>query len=226
MGRFARQFAGSGVDGRLHVARRAVDLAVEVELDRDDGAAQRADGGDLGDTGDLGEAPFEWRRQRRSHRLRIRPGSEATRRWSGSRSAGSARPAGSGRRRCPSGTARSASSEVADGTADEWLGDVHERSETHSGSAGGAFLELALAEQAGLGAAAARNHLAHRPCTGRSPASCRGSGTATAAGRRRSRCPLAGAVPSPCRVPSANGSAPSSAAMVVIMIGRNRSRQA
>ncbi len=64
------------------------------------------------------------------------------------------------------------------------------------------------------------------PCTGRSPASCTASAAATPAGRRRSRCRAAGAARSRSRCPSASGSPPSSAAIVVIMMGRKRSRQA
>ncbi len=60
----------------------------------------------------------------------------------------------------------------------------------------------------------------------RSPASCRASGTAKPAVRRRSRCPSAAAVPSRCRCRAPAAGRPSSAAIVVIMIGRKRRMQA
>ena len=41
-GRFGRKLAARRVDGRLHVARRRVDVAVQIELQRDAGRAERA----------------------------------------------------------------------------------------------------------------------------------------------------------------------------------------
>ena len=60
----------------------------------------------------------------------------------------------------------------------------------------------------------------------RRPASRRASETATPTGRRRPRCRAGAAAPSRCRCRWPSGSAPNSAAMVVIMIGRKRSMQA
>ncbi len=39
-GQVEGQVAGRGVDGRLHVARRAIHVAIEIELDSDRGAAR------------------------------------------------------------------------------------------------------------------------------------------------------------------------------------------
>ena len=68
------QLAAGGVDRRLHVARRAIDVAIEVELQRDRRGAERARRRDLGDPGDAAEAPLERRRHRRRHRLGARAG--------------------------------------------------------------------------------------------------------------------------------------------------------
>ena len=57
-----RQLGRRGGDGRLDVARGAVDVAVEVELERDVGRAERARRGDLGDPRDAAEAALERRR--------------------------------------------------------------------------------------------------------------------------------------------------------------------
>ena len=63
----ARQVGERGVDRGLHVARRAVDLAVEVELHRDAGRAERRHRGDLGHARDGAEIALERRRDRRRH---------------------------------------------------------------------------------------------------------------------------------------------------------------
>src|SRR5690606_9186048 len=67
-----RQQRRGGGDGRLHVLRRSVDVAVEVEKERDLRAAERARGGHLLQAGDGGELPLEWRRHRGGHGLRVR----------------------------------------------------------------------------------------------------------------------------------------------------------
>ena len=46
------QIAAGGVDGRLHVARGGVDVAVQIELQGDAGRSERAGRGHLGDRGD------------------------------------------------------------------------------------------------------------------------------------------------------------------------------
>ncbi len=65
-----RKLAAGSVDRRLDVARRGVDVAVEVELQGDVGRAERARGSHLGDAGDASELPLQRRRHRRGHRLR------------------------------------------------------------------------------------------------------------------------------------------------------------
>ena len=49
----------------------AVDVAAELELDRELGEAERARRGELGDAGNLRELLLERRRHRRRHGLRI-----------------------------------------------------------------------------------------------------------------------------------------------------------
>ena len=80
VGQVDGQIAGGGVDGRLHVARRAVHIAVQVELDGDRAAAQRADGGDFGHAGNLAQAPFQRRGQRGGDRGRVGAGQRRPRR--------------------------------------------------------------------------------------------------------------------------------------------------
>ena len=70
----ARQVGRRGVEGRLHVARGAVDAAVEIELDGDAGGAERARRGDLGDAGNFAEPALQRRRHRRRHHGRIGAG--------------------------------------------------------------------------------------------------------------------------------------------------------
>jgi hypothetical protein len=55
-----RQVAGGGVDGGLHVVRRALDRPVDIELDDDAGAANGADRGDLRHPGDLAQPALQW----------------------------------------------------------------------------------------------------------------------------------------------------------------------
>ena len=67
-----RELAGRGGDGRLDVARRAVDVARQIELQRDRRGAQEADGRHLGDPGDAAELALERRRDGGRHRLGAR----------------------------------------------------------------------------------------------------------------------------------------------------------
>ena len=69
-----RQQAGGGIDRLLHVLRRAVDVALEIELQRDQGRTDPAHRGHLGEAGQRGELLFERRRHRRGHRIRARSG--------------------------------------------------------------------------------------------------------------------------------------------------------
>ena len=77
VGRVARHARGQQaprrVDGRLHIARRAVDVAAQVELQRDAGAAQRAGGGDLAHPGNAPQRPLQRRGHRGRHGLGARP---------------------------------------------------------------------------------------------------------------------------------------------------------
>ena len=66
-----RQVGLRRIDGGLHVARGAVDVAVEIELHRDAGGAERTARGQLGDPRDLAEPALERRRDRRRHGLGV-----------------------------------------------------------------------------------------------------------------------------------------------------------
>ena len=65
-----RQLPAGGVDRRLHVVGRRVDVAVEVELDRDRGGAERGGRSHLRHAGDLRELSLQGLRNRGGHRLR------------------------------------------------------------------------------------------------------------------------------------------------------------
>ena len=69
-GKVLRQLAAGGVDRRLHVIGGAVDVAVEVELDRDGGGAEIAGRRHLRDAGDLRELTLERLRHRGRHGFR------------------------------------------------------------------------------------------------------------------------------------------------------------
>ena len=74
IGKSLGRSVGRGIEGRLHVARRAVDAAGEVELDRDAAGAERAHRGHLGHAGDLAEAPLRGSRDRGRHGLGVGAG--------------------------------------------------------------------------------------------------------------------------------------------------------
>ncbi len=71
VGNARRQKRTSGVDCRQRIADRSVDLAVQIELQRDLGVAKCARRRHLGETRNLAELEFERRRDRRRHGLRI-----------------------------------------------------------------------------------------------------------------------------------------------------------
>ncbi len=66
-GESRRQRAAGRVDRRLHVARRAVDVAVEIELQHDARRPERAGRGHLGDAGDAPERALERHGDGRGH---------------------------------------------------------------------------------------------------------------------------------------------------------------
>ena len=129
IGRIARQVGGQigarGIDGGLHVARRAVDVAVQIKLQRDAGGAEVLDEVISLTPGDVAELPFQRRgdggrhdfrtgaRQRRAHgdgrkiHLRQRRDRQLQIRHRA-------------RQRNRRGQQRR-----ADRTADEWRGNVH-----------------------------------------------------------------------------------------------------
>ena len=67
-----RQLAAGGVDGRLDVPRRRIDVTVELELQRDLCARQHAGRGHLRHARDLRELRLERLRHRGGHDLRAR----------------------------------------------------------------------------------------------------------------------------------------------------------
>ena len=69
-----RQVDAARVDRRLHLARGAVDVAAEVELQGHARRPGRARRGDLVDAGDRAEVALERRRDARRHRLGARAG--------------------------------------------------------------------------------------------------------------------------------------------------------
>jgi len=77
-GQVARQTAAGGIDRCLHVPRRAIDVAIEVELQRDAGRPERTGRGHFGDPGDLPELTFQRCRHRRRHRTRVGTGQRRT----------------------------------------------------------------------------------------------------------------------------------------------------
>ncbi len=58
-----------GIDGRLHITRRGVDVACEIELQDDVGGALSARRRHFGDARDAAELALEGRRHRRGHRF-------------------------------------------------------------------------------------------------------------------------------------------------------------
>ena len=71
VGNAGRQERARGVDRRQRIADRSIDLAVQVELQRDLGEAECARRCHLGETRNLAELEFERRRDRCRHGLRI-----------------------------------------------------------------------------------------------------------------------------------------------------------
>ena len=65
------QIAGSRIDGCLNVPGRAIGGAVEVELNGDGCATERADRSDLGDSGNLTQAALEGRGNGGCDRCRV-----------------------------------------------------------------------------------------------------------------------------------------------------------
>ena len=61
------EIGASGIDGGFDVARGAVDVAGEIELDGDGGGAEAAGGGHLGDAGDVAELALERSGHGRGH---------------------------------------------------------------------------------------------------------------------------------------------------------------
>ena len=93
-----RQLPRRAADHRLHVLRGGIDVAAQVELQRDVGAALRARRVDARQPGDGRELLLERQRHRRGHRLRAGARQRrAARGWSGSRRSAGRRPAAADR---------------------------------------------------------------------------------------------------------------------------------
>ena len=71
-GRFAGRIPGRGVDGRLHFARRRIDVAAQIELQRYLRGSNRAAGRHFRDAGDARELLLERSRDGRRHDLGTR----------------------------------------------------------------------------------------------------------------------------------------------------------
>ncbi len=69
-----RQIGTRGINGRLHVSRRTVDVAAEIELHGHVGRAERTRRSHLSDACDVAELAFERRGDRSRHNLRARAG--------------------------------------------------------------------------------------------------------------------------------------------------------
>ena len=69
-----RQRLARRCDRGLHVLRREIDIAVEIELNRNRRGAEGAERGHLGDAGDLAELAFERRCDRGRHGFGAGPG--------------------------------------------------------------------------------------------------------------------------------------------------------
>ena len=73
-GKVRGQLRAGGVDGRLHIARGAVDVAVEIELEDDAGGSGAGGRGHLIDAGDAGELALERRGDGGGHGLGVGAG--------------------------------------------------------------------------------------------------------------------------------------------------------
>ena len=69
-GKVGRQERSRGIDTCLHVACGAIDVAAEVELQRDGGGAERTRGGHLGEARDVAELALQRSGDGRCHDLR------------------------------------------------------------------------------------------------------------------------------------------------------------
>ncbi len=74
VGQIRRQIVASRVDGGLHVTRRGIDVAVQIELHGDAGRSQLAHRGHLVDAGDAAELPLQRSGYGRRHSLRTGAG--------------------------------------------------------------------------------------------------------------------------------------------------------
>src|SRR6202022_3885765 len=71
VGKICRKLPAGGVDGRLNVSGRGVDVPVQIELERDVGGPLRARRRHLGDAGDSAELALERGGDGGGHRLRV-----------------------------------------------------------------------------------------------------------------------------------------------------------
>ena len=109
------ELAAGRVDRGLHIARGAVDVAIEVELQNDVGRAQRAGRSHLGHAGDAAQLPLERRRHRRRHILGLAPGSDADTLMVGKSTCGSGATGSNRKAITPASASPAVSSVVATG---------------------------------------------------------------------------------------------------------------
>ncbi len=72
-GQIGRQISAGGVDGRLHIAGRAVNIPTQVKLQGDAGGAQKTGGGHFGHARDMAKLLLQWRGHGRGHDFRAGP---------------------------------------------------------------------------------------------------------------------------------------------------------
>ncbi len=122
-----RQDAAGSVDRGLHVLRRGVDVADELELHRDAlSSPSELDEVIERNAGDVGERPLERGRDRCRHRLGTGARQRSPRSgWSGSRPAAAARPAGNTKATAPTMTRPEHQQRRRDRPQDEELGEAH-----------------------------------------------------------------------------------------------------
>jgi hypothetical protein len=132
VGRFARQVGGQlsrrGVDRGLDVACGAVDVAVEIEGQRDAGRAQVARRGQLGQPGNAPELALERGRNRGGHRLGARAGQLGGDENRGEVDMRQRSDRKEGIRHCACERDGDRQQERPDRPRNEWRGEVHRRS--------------------------------------------------------------------------------------------------
>ena len=129
IGGIGRQVGGQirarGVDGGFDVARGAVDIATEIELNGDGGAAERAGGGHLRDAGNVAELALERSGDGRGHNFGAASGQTGTDGDGGEINFGQRRNRQHLECNCPGKRNRDGEQRGRDRAVNERRGDVH-----------------------------------------------------------------------------------------------------